>query len=724
MAISSVAYTQSKTVRLYVHLNYDDATPYANNRVYLKNLKTQDLEELRSDSQGKLKYRVETNTTYELQLKKDQPFTTIKIPRKSRSFITKKFTVKKKDYPSYESDSIYQNINPRTDLPSHAYAIAEIFIGDRNQKPVRNIEVRLFDKKTEKTYITKTTNSGKAFFRVPNNTTYDLGIETLDRYKVIKIPNKPDIYCTRGFPFVPTNISETLVSDTIRQALTNKVQATSTRALVHILVKNYNDEPLANEQVALNPRGDSLTYLGYTNERGIVQFLLPVGKQYVLHFYYERNIDLLDFRIKGGLHKTNIQYTYIGTQAIQDFYERANRDNAGFLTEFMEVPIEQLDFKEKNHIEKTKHGYNIDFKEDKGAINTPTVINGKIYTNAGYYSRNLYVFEEKTGDFLWSIALTEGGPSSLVYQDGILLVITQSCTLYAIDANNGKLLWSKYLAPNMYSTPSVSNGKVVATYPKGLNTKERFVLGCFDLKTGKVEWQKPIHSEAISSPVIHNDKIFTATRSGRLYQHDLQSGERLQLANIKTLTPPTIVDKSLYVSVFKNKNEQHLIKLAADDFTQKTILNKLSASYKERPSSAHLRMSFDGIRPLHKAGKNYIVTRNELICSDENGEIVWQSPLNGVSDKISDYNIMPILANNTIVATKGNYIQLFNATTGKRIKDYQIQGEALTQPTLQNGVIYAGGKGQRVITIDTKDKTLTGWSMWGGNGSHNTVIEE
>lgn len=724
MAIGSAAFAQSGTVRLYIHLKYEDDTPYANNRVYLKNVESQEVEELRTDIQGKIKYRVTLNSTHELQLKKDQTFSTIQVPKKGSSFITKTFTVNKKEYPSFPSDTIYQNINPRTDLPSHAYGIAEIFIGDREQKPVRNIEVRLFDKKMGKTYITKTTNSGTAFFRVPNNTTYNVGIGELDRYKVITLPNKPDVYFRTGFPFVPTNISETLANDTIRQNLPDKVDATSTRALVHILVKNYNDEPLANEQIALNPRNDSLTYLGYTNEDGIVEFLLPVGKQYVLHFYYERNIDLLDFRIKGGLHKTNIQYTYIGTEAIQTFYKEADRDKFGFLKEFKTVPIEPLVFNEKDYIERTEYGYNIDFKEDKGPINTPTVINGKIYTNAGYYSRNLYVFDEKTGQFIWGVGLTEGGPSSIVYENGILLIITQSCTLYAIDANTGKLLWSKYLAPNMYSTPSVSNGKVVATFPKGLNARERFVLGCFDLKTGKIEWQKPMDAEAISSPVIYNDKIFTATRSGKLYQHNLANGERLQVDSLKAITPPTIIDNDLYVGVLKNKSEQHLIKLAADNFKQKTILSDLSTGFKQQPNEAHIRMSFDGIRPLHKKGKNYLVTQNQLICSDNNGKIEWKSPFQESSKQTSNYNIMPILTNNTIVATKGDNIQLFDANTGKLIKAYQIQGEALTQPTIHNGIIYTGSNEQRLITIDTKDKNLTGWNMWSGNGSHNTVIDD
>ena len=331
---------------------------------------------------------------------------------------------------------------------------------------------------------------------------------------------------------------------------------------------------------------------------------------------------------------------------------------------------------------------------------------------------------KKRGKFLWGVELTEGGPSSIVYENGILLVITQSCTLYAIDANNGKLIWSKYLAPNMYSTPSVSNGKVVATFPKGLNAKERFVLGCFDLKTGKIEWQKPMDAEAISSPVVYNNKIFTATRSGKLYQHDLTNGERLQVDSLKVITPPTIIDNTIYIGALKNKNEQHLIKLAANDFKQKTTLTSLSTTFQKQPRDANIRMSFDGIRPLHKAGKNYLVAQNQLICSNGDGKIVWKSPLNGANDKTSIYNIMPILANNTIVATKGNYIQLFNATTGKPIKEYQIQGEALTQPTLHNGVIYTGSNEQRLITIDTKDETLTGWNMWSGNGGHNTVIEE
>lgn len=724
LAISAITYAQSGTVRLYLHLKYEDETPYANNRVFIKNAVDATIDELRTDTQGKIKYRVAVDATYELQLKKDQTFQTIKIPKKGRSFITKTFTVNKKEYPSYESDTIYQNINPRTDLPSAAYGVAEIFIGDRNQKPVRDLEVRLFDKKTGKTYITKTTNSGNAYFKVPNNTTYDVGIETLNRYKTIKVPNKPDVYVRTGFPFVPTNISETLENDTIRQDLPEKALATSTRALVHILVNNYDGEPLPNEQIALNPRNDSLTYLGQTNENGVVEFLLPVGLQYVLHFYYERNIDLLDFRVKGGLHKTNIQYTYMGSEALREYYNSAGRDANGFLAEFMEIPIEPLDFNGKDYLEYTDVGYNIDFKEDKGIINAPTVINGKIYAGSGYYSRKVYVFDEKTGKYLWGIQLSEGGPSSLVYENGILLVITESCTLYAIDAETGKLLWSKYLAPFMYSTPSVANGKVIATYPSGLEQDESFVLGCFDLKTGKIDWQKPIDAEAIAAPVLYKDKIYTATRAGRLYQHNLKDGKRLQMDSLAVVTPPTIVDNSIYIGALKDKNKQHLLKLNADNFQQKTILNSLSSSFKGRPKNAALTMCFDGIRPFHKAGKNYLVSNSQLICSETNGEINWQSQLNGLMTKTSPYNIMPIAFDNTVVAVKNNHIQLFNAKNGELIKDYEVQGDILTQPTIQNGLIYSGSKERKLMVVNTEDKTLTGWNMWNGDGSHNAAIED
>lgn len=723
LALTTSAFAQSQTVRLYVHLKYEDGTPYANSLVYLKNLNNDAIVDLRTDYEGKLKYRPATGTSYELQLKKGESFTTIKIPKRSKALVTHTFTLNKADFPYSPSDTIYQNISPRT-LPSHAFGIAEIFIGDRHRKPVRNIEVRLHDKKAGKTYITTTTNTGKAFFLVPNNTTYAVGIEHLDRYKVITVPDEPGVYFETGFLFVPTEIQETLEKDTIRQDLPTNTDATSARALVRIFVKNYEGVPLANEQIALNPRDDSLTYLGYTNDRGIVEFLLPVGMQYVLHFYYERNIDLLDFRAKRGLHKANIQYTYVGTAAIQKFYAEADRDKFGFLKEFREVPIEPLAFEETNYFTPTKDGFVIDFKRDKGPINTPTVANDKVYMSSGYYSSDLYVYDLKTKGFNWGVSLTEGGPSTIVYEDGILLVITQSCTLYAIDADNGELVWSKYLAPNMYSTPTVHNGKVIATYPNGLAVADLFVLGCFDLKTGKIEWQKPLDAEAIAAPVAFQDKIYTATTSGTLYQHNLADGERLQMDSLKAVTPPTVVDGTIYIGVHHKKSQQHLVKVAIDDFNVKTSLNALAAPFTKQSKEAFTRMNFNGIRPLHYKGSNFQVLKNKLVRSDSDGKIIWQSPIKGDTDSTSIYNIMPIVANNTIVATKGSHIQLFNADTGELIKGYTIQGEALTQPAIHKGILYSGSHEQRMIVIDTKDKTLTGWNMWNGNGSHNTYVED
>ena len=44
-----------------------------------------------------------------------------------------------------------------------------------------------------------------------------------------------------------------------------------------------------------------------------------------------------------------------------------------------------------------------------------------------------------------------------------------------------------------------------------------------------------------------------------------------------------------------------------------------------------------------------------------------------------------------------------------------------SQPVAVDGWIYVGTEDGRLVAIDTKDASLTGWPMWGGNAARTGV---
>src|SRR5690606_40199072 len=98
-------------------------------------------------------------------------------------------------------------------------------------------------------------------------------------------------------------------------------------------------------------------------------------------------------------------------------------------------------------------GFKLNF-EDSGPTGTPAINDGLLFTSQGYYSSNIYCFDANNGAFKWATSLSESGPSPFVISDDVLLTFTESCTLYALSAKTGKLLWSKWISEWIFSTRS------------------------------------------------------------------------------------------------------------------------------------------------------------------------------------------------------------------------------------------------------------------------------
>jgi len=249
------------------------------------------------------------------------------------------------------------------------------------------------------------------------------------------------------------------------------------------------------------------------------------------------------------------------------------------------VKARQLDPKS---VKQTADGFLIQLPS-KAPVPTPTVYQGKIYVSGGFHSKEYYCFDAQTGKLVWAVDLDDDGPTSAVCEDGVVIFNTESCTIFALDAESGKHLWSYFLGDPLTSTPTIANGKVFTSYPAAgrggapsnavpPNSKQKpktqapgvqqappaqakpeqpapakrpnasHVLACFELRTGKILWQRWIDSDVMSAPVAVDGDVFATSFGGTVYKFKQADGVILSAHRLRATSAPVVVGKSVYMT--------------------------------------------------------------------------------------------------------------------------------------------------------------------------------
>jgi outer membrane protein assembly factor BamB len=291
------------------------------------------------------------------------------------------------------------------------------------------------------------------------------------------------------------------------------------------------------------------------------------------------------------------------------------------------------------------------------------------------------------------------------------------------------------------------------------------VLAAFDLKTGKILWQRWIDSDVMSAPVAHGDELYVTTFAGTMYTFRQKDGAVLSARQVRATSAPVIVDGDMYYTKRADQKgsgrvEETAVKARRTSGSEVLQTNRKAAPYLDgkvqekaeykalggaldaangfsggAPASANAQTAFDnvgqanvstlqayqGSRILNYGKYNYVVMGNEIICNKaKSGKKRWTKKLSGDQEKAGGFlGTPPVVAGKSIfVATLSGQILQIDPKTGKQIKSYEVGAPVRFQPVVQDGFIYVGTQDGRLVAIDTKNKELTGWPMWGGDAAH------
>src|SRR5205823_5601490 len=164
------------------------------------------------------------------------------------------------------------------------------------------------------------------------------------------------------------------------------------------------------------------------------------------------------------------------------------------------------------------------------------------------------------------------------------------CTLFAVDADTGKHLWSHWLGDPLTSTPTIANGVVFTSYPAagggGIGNAPNpanaepaqkpaekpqagapqaanaappaaaakggppcsHVLLALELKTGKIIWQRWIDSDVMSAPVAVDKELYCASFGGVVYKFTQKDGAVLSAVRTRATSAPVVAGGEVYFS--------------------------------------------------------------------------------------------------------------------------------------------------------------------------------
>lgn len=418
---------------------------------------------------------------------------------------------------------------------------------------------------------------------------------------------------------------------------------------------------------------------------------------------------------------------------MEKYYATTRRNSQGFITGFVPNKLRKVNKPGGLKVVKKSWGYTMNFP-DSSKVSTPAIYLEQILVNGGYYDQGFYSFDRNNGNFRWGVELYEAGTSPVACDDSVIVLNTESFTLYAFDALSGELLWSLWLAPVLISTPTVAKGKVITCYPANLDgavssiVKDKtYAMVCFELKTGKILWQKWLDAEILGAPVINADRVFCTTLSGKVFGFDLNNGENMVSAAIHATAAPVVTNNKLYIPHKKNAQAATEV-LGLYNKEKLTLIRDFSGLSKRwiNYGNAYNAMHHSGLQPLIIKDKLYAVTDNQITCYHaETGDKLWQQTVI-IRNPDTNYAIttQPVYAgNNIVVASQDGNIKIYDAKFGKLINEFGVQSVIVTEPVVFDGWIYAGALDGKLVAINSKDKTISGWPMWKGTGRHNPFIE-
>jgi len=328
--------------------------------------------------------------------------------------------------------------------------------------------------------------------------------------------------------------------------------------------------------------------------------------------------------------------------------------------------------------------------QTEGAINHPPLIVGDIVIVISS-SAPLLALDLQTGSELWRFAPAQGVWERAYASDGKRVFVgLKDKSLATLDISNGELLWQKDLGINMQVPPLVSDGVLyAATAFVGPELKPevhgRSKVFALDAETGEELWTFESDNYILQTPALNDNSLFVGGNfydpipideggHTRIYALDLETGSARWTYESEDGFP-----KRLYAT------EQTLVFVGYQDFMNG--VDAVTGELRWRFDTGNWTPSFLGAEDVV-----YFSSANTLVFAlgSNTGEEIWQFNIpEGTFNYLLD---APVLLDGTLyfLTQQGDFFAL-DAASGKALWQAATEvSTARTSPAIGGGWLVIG----------------------------------
>jgi outer membrane protein assembly factor BamB len=217
------------------------------------------------------------------------------------------------------------------------------------------------------------------------------------------------------------------------------------------------------------------------------------------------------------------------------------------------------------------------------------------------YSKVTRVWHQKLKGGIYSTPVTDG--ENLYIGDDV-------GTLYCLDIQSGKTLWSYDSGMRIVGSPAVSDGVVV------FGSANYNIYG-LDAKTGQTRWIYRTEQAVMGAATIHEGVAYIGGGDGKMYAFDIKTGAvKWSFNELKNyvLTRPLVYNNKLYFGAW-------------DTYFYALNLEDGSLAWKWKNGKGNPKLSPASVWPVAADGKIFITAPDRYFtCLDaETGQVVWRT---------------------------------------------------------------------------------------------------
>lgn len=448
---------------------------------------------------------------------------------------------------------------------------------------------------------------------------------------------------------------------------------------------------------------------------------------------------------------------------------QVNADTGFFNTGFIQGNVSKRRL--EKYLTKTDWGYVVHMPGST-PVASPAIVGDNLYACGGFGSKIYSSFQLSTGALQWSLDLSDDGPSPAVFEDSTMVFNTESCTIFALNRHNGKLMWSHWLGDPLLSTPVVSDGRVYSAYPAlGLHGHEKkykqlsptHAMACFNARNGTILWQKWLDGDIMVTPVVDGNFLYLTTFTGSVYKIDKQNGNILACMALRATSPPSIQGNYVYVTRRADEHgkvRESIAILEANTLAFIKEINKVDAPYLDYTVQRKAQLNTDAKQwdagngfgagapassgwqnASNNIGQSSVSTlqlfqpstvafhQQNIVCLMGNriyclnpvtGDTVWTHPFDGnMHTQGGTLATTPLVCNNYLVTvTTAGKVLALNLTNGTIAFEKDIKRKVRTAPVVYKGIIVVPTQTGDVCVVNTGIKDIDNWPVFMKNAQH------